>query len=249
MAVTRYSFRFPEGPAEVEKGADTTISVLVEYGGSDATISGATLTAYDSEGATVLSAVVATVSGGEVSYTIPPATTASLTLGSGWRFIWSVTISGVVYTARNSGALVKYPYQPVIGQSDLERLSRDFADADLLPAGLTSYQQYIDEAASQIRTRLLQQDRRPWLIVDPWALRSAHLYLTAALITEDFITLLEGSKWESVAERFRARYDQEWDRITFGYDTDQDGEGDSTSSAAIGTVWVNGRRTEPWGTW
>ena len=111
MAVTRYSFRFPEGPAEVEKGADTAVSVLVEHGGSAPTISSATLTAYDSEGATVLSAVVATVSGGEASYTIPAATTSSLLLSSGWRFIWSVTIGGTVYTARNSGALVKYPYQ------------------------------------------------------------------------------------------------------------------------------------------
>lgn len=239
MPRTRYSFRYPNGPTEIERGVDSEAFVNVQHNGSAATITAATYSLYDDGGTAIVDAQAATVSGGDVTYTIPAASTTGKDPSDRWREVWSLTIDSETYTGRNTAALVLYPFQPVIGQSDLEDLSRDFANADLKPTGLTSYQGYIDEATRQIRTRLLQQDRRPWLIVNPWSLRTAHLYLTAAIICRDFRTLMRGSKWDALYDDYKELYDSEWGRLVFEYDSDNDGESDGPESA-VGVLWISG---------
>ena len=92
-----------------------------------------------------------------------------------------------------------------------------------------------------METKLLQQDRRPWLVVEPSALRTAFLYLVDHLANANRVTFIQGDKdrWVDRRNTSGERWEAEFGRVVIEYDADEDGEGDSSTSA-VGTIFGGG---------
>lgn len=238
------------GPSLYEKGFDTDISVTFEQDGAQLafTVAANSYSLFKPGVTDAFLTKTISVSGGVGTITILAADLADEVVSDRWREVWEVTITSTsrVIRARTNSSLVKFLYFPAFAQSDLEAISSDIRDPDLRPDDVTSYQPQIDQARHMIDARLINAGRRPWLIVDPWKLRLPHMYLTCALIFEDWITRIEANdRWEQAAERNRELYELEWSRLTFEYDLDEDGDADVSESAAS-TVFMGPMADRGW---
>jgi hypothetical protein len=91
------------------------------------------------------------------------------------------------------------------------------------------------------------QGRRPYLIIQPSALRDAHLALTLQLIFLDFQTSAgEGGRWQALAEHYGRAYTEAWGQLRFNYDeSDENKVNPNTKKSGTSTVWLNGRGGYP----
>jgi hypothetical protein len=146
---------------------------------------------------------------------------------------------------RNDGALVRRTLYPVITDADLFQRHSDLPA--LLATGTTSYQSYLDEAWGTLTNRITAQGRRPYLIIQPSALRDAHLALTLQLIFLDFQTSAgEGGRWQALAEHYGRAYTEAWGQLRFNYDeSDENKVNPNTKKSGTSTVWLNGRGGYP----
>lgn len=209
---TLYTARL-QGPEILELGRANTITCPVYRDGAIVAPSVGVLTAWNANNTKILDAVSATITGQVATYAVLSASLVSADIADGWRFEWALTLSGSVYTFPRYGSLVYRRLYPVITDADLLRAHPDFTRRK--PPTEGSYQDYLDEAWLQIESRLINTGKRPWLIMDPSALRMVHLYCTLALVFRDFATGGSASaEWEMML-RYEALYQSEWDRLTF----------------------------------
>lgn len=236
---TLYSARFTL-PTFIERGRDNVIKCAVYRDGALVAPSSGTVTVYDEDRAAVVSAAAVTVSGSVAQYTVTDATTTGVSLDDGWQVEWALAMpDGVTHTFRNDGALVRAALYPVLTDADLYRRvsSLDPSGSDVI-TNATTYQDYRDETWTAVQLRLIALGNRPNLVISPTALREAHLLLTLAYIFEDLSTRLNEA-YEGRAEMYRRHYDQEFKRLSFKYDVDDDGQADAGSRRnAYPTVWA-----------
>lgn len=236
---TLYSARFMY-PTFIERGRDNVIKCAVYRDGAIVAPSSGTVSVYDEDGSTVVDAQAVTIPTNVAQFNVTNATTSGLSLNENWRVEWSLAMpDSVTHTFRNDGALVRAALYPVLTDADLYRRvsSLDPSGTDVI-TNATTYQEYRDEAWNAIQLRLIRLGNRPNLVVSPTALREAHLLLSLAYIFEDLSTRLNEA-YEGRAEMYRRHYDQEFKRLTFKYDTDDDGTADATSRRnAYPTVWL-----------
>jgi hypothetical protein len=133
----------------------------------------------------------------------------------------------------------------VVTDADLLRRHSDLTA--LLAAGTTSYQDYLDEAWATICTRLAAQGRRPYLVIQPSAMRDVHIALTLQLIFTDFQTSAgDGGRWQALAEHYQRGYTDAWNQLRFSYDEADENKVDANSKkSGTSTVWLNGRGGYP----
>jgi hypothetical protein len=156
----------------------------------------------------------------------------------GYRVEWTIgTADGAVY-ATSAAAVVRRALYPVITDADLYRrhptLNPD-ASGYVGEQDLESWQDYIDEAWTELLGRIWGQGRRPALIMSPEALRQVHLYLSLAIIWRS----LRGD-YEMLAQQYDQMYAASWAQLRFVYDSDDDGTPDDSGQrqAAVSTVWL-----------
>lgn len=242
---TLYSARFLL-PTFIERGRDNVIKCAVYRDGSLVAPSSGTVSVYDDGGAAIVNAQAVTVTGSVAQYTVTNAATSGKALDDGWRVEWSLAMpDSVTHLFRNDASLVRAALYPVLTDADLYRRvsSLDPSDNDAI-TNATTYQQYRDEAWTAIQNRLIAMGNRPALVASPTALREAHLLLTLAYIFEDLSTRLNEA-YEGRAEMYRRHYDQEFKRLTFKYESDEEaGTTDANYRRnAYPTVWLgSGRR-------
>ena len=197
-----------------------------------------TVSIYDAAGAAVVDGATITVASSIATYSYTPA--ATLTLGTGWRVEWSLTLATVAHVFRNDAALVRARLYPVVTDADLFRRVSALDPSHASPlTSLTDYQDYLDEAWSEITLRLIAVGNRPNLVLEPSALRVVHRDLTLALIFDDLATRLNEA-YQDQADRFRRYYEDGWARLNFEYDTDDSGAADQRR-ASTPTIWLTGR--------
>lgn len=225
----------------IVRGQDNVISCpLYQDGALVAPDSSGTGTVYD-ENDEVIYTGTATVSGSIASITVPAASVPStLEPTSGWHVEFVLTISGVDRTLRNKAHLVLSELYPVVTDVDLFRRQPQLnpsasgpltADAD--------FQDYLDEAWVILVARITNQGPLPFLVMEPTALREAHLTLALALIFEANATTLEGSDLEANGEHYREQYDTAWRELRFEYDQDRDGKADGKRKrSATAVLWT-----------
>jgi len=201
-----------------------------------------TATIYDSSNTAISNG--ATVTTGSIStYTVPAADVPStLSLGTGWRVEWALTFTSVDRVFRNMAALVRSDLAPVVADNDLFRRVSGLDPAGTKPIhSLSDLQDYRDEAWVIIVGLLINLGNLPHLIVEPTALREAHLTLSLALIFEDFTTRLN-EKHRETAAMYRERFTAAWAALRFEYDTAHQGRaGSRRKISAVGSVWLTGR--------
>jgi len=245
ISETLYTARFRAGE-EIERGRQQVLTCPVYRAGALVAPLSGTVTIYKADGTAVVNAAAVVVTGNIATYTIMAATTTSLALEAGWLLEWSLAMSAsVTLTFRNDGALVRRSLFPVVTDADLLRRHSDLTA--LLAAGTTSYQDYLDEAWATICTRLAAQGRRPYLVIQPSALRDVHIAITLQLVFTDFQTSSgDGGRWQALSEHYQRMYTEAWNQLRFSYDESDENKVDATSKkSGTSTVWLNGRGGYP----
>lgn len=229
-------------PDHLERGRANALSCPVYQDGAlvAPTEAGSTVSIYDASGTAKVDGAAVTVTASIATYSYNPA--ATLTLEEGWRVEWSLVISGTTHVFRNDAALVRKVLYPVVTDADLfRRVSALDPNGNSPISSLTDYQDYLDEAWATLQLRLLGRGSRPYLVMNPSAMREPHLLLTLALIFDDFATRLNQTYAERAAE-YRRQFELAWGDLRFVYDEDDDGEADSQHRRAGQPVyWLTGR--------
>lgn len=240
MAATpRYSTR-AELPVLVEIGRATRLTCPLYADGAAVAPSAATVTLYDAAEAVIVTAA-ADVSSGVAEYALGAQSAAP---SSRWRVEWSITVptapdavvlSSTVYVVRRR-------LYPTIADADVGKrvpsLALTFAGR---PTIVDSYSDAIEEADTEVQRLLIQADRRPWLVMEPWALRETWLCYTIAIIYEGLVAAAaEGEPYGDLAARWRERADMAFKAAQSQMDWDQDGDADSTERTALrpAGVWL-----------
>jgi hypothetical protein len=226
-ASVRYSPRF-ELPELIQQGRDELISCPVYRDDALVAPSAGTVSVFNAARVAVVNAAAVVVVASVATYTIPTATLATEQLGRGWSVEWRLTMpDGLVHIFPNEAALVRRRLAPVITGQDLWR-GRSYLDpsSTTVITTITNYQPYIDEADVELQNEMLSNERRPWLIVSPVALRKTWIALTITLVFED-LAAREPDAYNEKAEEWRARYKSAFANASALFDYDQDGHADS----------------------
>ena len=246
---TLYAARF-DLPELIERGRNNTVRCTVYRSGAVVAPSAGSVAVYD-EGNTLVWSSSVSISGGGVAFaTVTSATLAGKTYSDQWRIVWSLVMpDGTTRTFDNECMLVRRALFPVVTEADLYRIA-----SSLDPAGNacihseTSFASKLDEAWIQIQGRLLSKGNRPNLILSPTALRDPHLYLTLALIFEDFSTRLNPA-YAGIAMQYRGHWNDSYAQVRF-LEADSSDDGTPSSSARKGpyvsTLWLSSGGRAPW---
>lgn len=237
-ADTVYQADFPV-PELIEQGRDNVIECGVYLDAALVTPAG-TVSVYDASDTAIVDGAAITVVADVATYTVTDAMTSSSSLGEGWRVVWSLTIDGTVRTFDNDAALVRRRLFPTVTHADLYKRAPALDPAGSAPISARSdYQEELDSSWNVIEHRLIAAGKRPWLVVSPSSLRLAHFELWMATIFEGFSHRLNDAHRET-AEMHRARWDDEWSRIRLLYDSDDDGDADSSATriGVTSTLWT-----------
>lgn len=241
MAETLYSARLA-GPTILEKGRINIVACPVYREGLVVAPSGGTLTIWSGAGTVVVDGAAVTIdpTTGHAQYSVQVATLSSQAYSDGWRLEWSLAMpDGVTHVFRASGSLVYRRLYPVICDEDLYGRHNDLRARR--PKGRTSHQGAVDEAWAVIEARLVKSGRRPYLILDPTALRDVHLALALALVFEDFATEVGGND-ERRATTYRAQYEAAWGELSYPQATPEGAaETSNRRTSAQSTIWLCAR--------
>jgi len=239
LAETVYTARFRSSET-IERGRTQILSCPTQRAGAAAAPTSGTFTLYRPDGTTLDTGAVSIVSS-VAQYSLAGALTTAEALGEGWLVEWALVMpDGVTHTFRNDAALCRRTLYPVISQDDLIQRHSD------LPALLgtaSSYQAYIDEAFATIANRLIGNGRRPYLIIQPSALRDVHLMLTLHMIFLDFSTSAgDGGRWQALAAHYGTQYESAFAQLKFTYDEADENTVDPTKKkGGASQIWTNGR--------
>lgn len=241
ISETLYTARFRSGDT-IERGRNQDLTCPIYRAGALVAPLSGTVSIYKADQTALVNAASVSIVGSVATYVLTGAATSALSLEEGWLIEWTLQMSATVQnTFRNDAALVRRSLYPVITDSDLFRRHSDLPA--LLATGTTSYQDYIDEAYATLVNRITSQGRRPYLIIQPSALRDVHLALTLQLIFLDFQTSAgEGGRWQALAEHYGRAYTEAWSQLRFTYDEADENKVDPASKkSATSQIWTNGR--------
>jgi hypothetical protein len=245
MSVDRPAARWPLPVEQIERGRDTVIRLRLYRNGAPVAVSSATVSVYDTSETALISAAAATITDGEASYTVLAATTSGLSLGTGWRVVWTDD-AGRTYDT--PAALVRRVLYPTVTDVDVRR-RWGYLDSGTRGAmtSAATWQPKIDDAWEQLQRRLLNQNKYPWRVLDPAAMHEPHLLLSGALIHEE-LAARGNPVMADTARTIRHAFEAEWARVPVQYDDDEDGRRDSRDKlAAAQHVWLGGgRRFDGW---
>lgn len=250
ISETLYTARF-RAPDTIQRGVSQVITCPTYRLGAVATPTAGTVSVYSADQTAVVSAAAVTIPlGGYATYTIVGGVTSPRALEEGWLIEWTLTMpDGAPQVFRQDAALVRRQLSPVVTDADLIRRHSDLPQ--LLGGGVTSYQDYLDEAWATLMLRTIGQGRRPYLVMSPSAYRDAHLALTLHLIFMDFQTSAgDAGRWQALADYYRQTYTEAWGQLSFVYDEGDENKVDATKrKAGTSQVWLNGRGGPSAGPW
>lgn len=242
-SATLYTARF-DGPETLEYGvASQTIRCRVYRDGALVAPTSGTLTVWNGSGQKVIDAAAITVASSIATYAVTSAMLAAQTYSDGWRFEWTLTLTGdsTPATFRNDGSLVYRRLYPVVTDADILRMHSDMTRR--LPSTKTSYQDYLDEAWIVVETELLKRGRRSYLNISPSSLRQWHIYLTMSGIFRDFAVGGEASAEWQMMLHYEELARNEYATLTFP-EAALDGTGPGGTHRRTGarpTTWLTAR--------
>jgi hypothetical protein len=241
LAETVYTARF-RSTETIERGRTQVLTCPTSRAGATATPTSGTVSIYRPDGSALVAAQVVTIPVASVAqYTLSGGTTTAEALGEGWLVEWALVMPDTVtHTFRNDAALCRRTLYPVISQDDL---TQRHSDLPALLGSAASYQPYIDEAFATLANRLIAAGRRPYLVIQPSALRDVLLMLTLHLVFLDYSTSAgDGGRWQALAEHYRVQYEAAWGQLRFTYDeADENTVDPSKKKSASSQIWTNGR--------
>ena len=223
-------------------GQDVVLTCPIYLGGALVAPTEGTVSVYDEAGVAVVDAADVTIAGSIAQYTAAGSLTSDRSPSAGWRVEWDLTLTGGdVVRPRSTAYVVLRRLYPTIADADIAKrvpaLAVDFAGR---PTTATTYQNQIEDADTEVQRRLITAGRRPWLIVDAWALREVWLTLAIALIYDGLTgTAGSGDPYTERAAHFRGLFEGAWTTATTQLDWDQNGTVDTPNkrTGARRTGW------------
>lgn len=235
IRATDYAFRFRLDDI-VERDRAVTLEAPIYSGASISAPASGTCTIFRPASTTFSTGVVVIGVDNIATYAITAASTAVEDLGSNWQVEWDLVMGdGRSYRQRNPMHLVLRQLYPVLTDQDLT----DGRYGDLsryLPTAETSWENYRVAAWYQIQRKLLRDQRRPWLVMEPSAFMDAHRELTLSLIFGDMGSKQRSSMgdrdWLGLARDHKHAYGLAWRELTFQYDEDETNDTSTERRAA-----------------
>ncbi len=127
-------------------------------------------------------------------------------------------------------SLVRHSLNATITDVDLTALHSDLTD--LRDPDQTSFEAQRLDAWIVLMKWLVQKGNRPQLIIDDWALRDVHRFLSLETIFRDFASSVGDGRYRELADFYRLKASEEFDRLVFSYDFGADGLTDIGDQAA-----------------
>lgn len=242
--LTPYSARWT-GPVMIHRGADQTLSVSIEHGGSAPTVSAVTFSLFDSSGNTLLDDVTGSESAGVLSYTILTAITTDKTLGPGYLVRFKATIGGDVHPFYNDAALCLARLYPPIGTSDLtNRYSRL---ATLQATGASDLQKFVTDAWTELTNKLYSDSLPFWRMRTPSALREWLLTRALVFALRDLgFQLGTGAAYLEEANRLEKKLPGMFGQIRSLMDADEDNQVSQDQQSAGAVLLLSSGRISSW---
>ena len=238
LAETVYTARF-RSTETLERGRTQTITCPTSRAGATATPTSGTVTIYRPDQSVLVTGAVTVAS--IATFSLTGATTTAEALGEGFLIEWVLVMpDAVTHTFRQDAAVCRRTLYNVVSQDDL---TQRHSDLPALLGAAASYQAYIDEAFFTICNRLIGAGRRPYLVIQPSALRECHLMLALHLVFIDYSTSAgDGGRWQALAAHYLMGYEQAYGQLRFSYDESDDNRIDPTKKkSASSQIWTNGR--------
>ena len=204
-------------PSFYERTRSATVTLPVYAGGSSPVVADSgVFTLYDISKAVVVTGAVTFV-GGIATYTVAAASLpATAALSGFWQEEWVLTFGTHVETFRRDAYLCLRLLHNVVTETMLVRRVSDLAA--IRPPTITSYEPYIIEAWGIVQRTLLQDGRRPYLVMNDYAFADWACALTLELAFRDFATYTGEGRFSTEAEKYRADADKAFDRLKLEYD-------------------------------
>lgn len=234
-------------PDDIVRAADTTITLPVYEEGSLKTPASGTITIKDESDTEIVSAAAVVIVDGVASYTVTAATVPdTLSLSDRWMEYWTLVIDGTTHVFRRPAALVLDLLYPVLTDQDM--LDEYTEVRRWLAEDRSSLSNYIDAAWRDIVVRLIEDGRRPYLILSPYSLRPAHMHLAASKAFRDFgASASKDGKYSKMSETEYKRYTEAWSRMTLRYDYSEDGLANEAADVSSEPVTFLAMPTDTWG--
>lgn len=205
-------------PSFYERTRSQTVTLPVYAAGMVPTVPTAgVFTLYD-QSKTVVVTGATTVVDGVHQYAVPGASLPdTLSLSGFWQEEWVMTFAdGHVETFRRDAYLCLRLLHPVVTEPMLVRRVADLQT--LRPPTLPDFSTYISEAWGIIQRRLLQDGKRPYMIMNDYAFADWHVALTLELVFLDLSTYTGDGRFSERAMQYREDADKAYDKIRFEYD-------------------------------
>ena len=234
-------------PDFIQRDADNTLSLPVYRDGAIQAVTSGTISVFDDagiNGTPLVDEAAVVVVAGVATYDIAAASLPiTKPLDDTWQERWTLTIGGDVYTFWRDAQLVLRLLYPVISDDDLISRHTELTQW-LTAASRTSYQDYLDDAWDTIQIRLLEDGRRPVLIMSSWSLREVHIQLTLERIFRDFSSSAGGArgKYAALADHYRMAYAAGWSQMKLVYDDSEDNDisEDEQGQSAASVIYLGG---------
>jgi len=190
-------------------------------------------------GSQVLVDELAITPGAPPSYTLLATATQDLAPSDEYQEIWTTPLGQFTH----GGFLVRHAYYSTVNDTHLQERHPELLQ--LLPPGETTAEKFRRQANEKIQRDLLKQGRRPWLIVDAWALHDAEKFLALHTWANDAAMRTSGtSDYLRLAREYLAAYEREMGSVSFRFDESESGQASSAmeSAEASGIVLSAGPR-------
>lgn len=228
-------------PSFYEREKTITVSMPVyENGPLPVAPSSGTFTLYNQSKEVVVTGAV-TVTSSIATFSVTAVIlVATLSLSDLWQEEWVLTMAdGTIQTIRKDAFLVLRSLYNVVNEAMLKRKVTDLAS--LKPSTIDSFQCYIDEAFSDIENKLIQAGKRPYLILNSYALKDLSLNTTLQYIFEDLETYMGDGRFSQRAESYKKNAERAWDSLKLEYDISENNQRASATSSdpVVSVIYTN----------
>lgn len=227
-------------PSFIEREKTITLEMPVyEDGPSPVSPISGTFNLYDQNKTIIVTGPVV-ITNNIATFTIQSTSLPStLSLSDLWQEEWVLTMSSGVETIRRDAFLVLRSLYNVVNEAMLRRRVTDLAS--LKPSNIESFQGYIDEAFSDIQNKLIQAGKRPYLILNSYALKDVLVSTTLQYMFEDFETYMAEGRFSQRAEDYKKAAILAWDSLKLEYDDSENNKrgAATTSEPVVSVIYTN----------
>lgn len=205
------------GPEIILRGEDVVVSVTVLQGGDAVDITSASVSLAKPDGV-VVGTGTPTPSSNSVSYTFAGSLTEDEDPGEGWRVTWTLGLdtTPAVKKLIQPAAVVLYTVEPCIDTDVLEKRHDDLLNLKEDEDERTELlQTAIDEAWVFLTEALRQKGRRPYLVLDSYSLREAHILKALEIVFHRLAVGGETSREWTEYKDYEGKFTTTWDGLTF----------------------------------